>query len=67
MAAKNGASTRIILHFYVFFIVPEVFKHENGPKMAIFTLNGPFLTKHDIQDCCKYFYMNGSKKLCQYL
>ena len=31
------------------------------------TLNGPLLTKTDIQDFCKYFYMNGSKKLCQYL
>ena len=38
MAAKNGASTRIILYFSVFLIGPEVFKHKNSPRMAIFDL-----------------------------
>ena len=37
-AGTNCASTRSIIHFYVFFMVSEVFKSENSPKMAIFDL-----------------------------
>ena len=36
MATKKCASTRSIIHFYVFLMVPEVFKSENSPKMGLF-------------------------------
>ena len=41
MAVTNCASTWNIIHFFVFFMVSEVFKIENSPKMAIFDLKWP--------------------------
>ena len=38
LVKKNYASTRSIIHFYVFVKAPEVFEDENSPKMAIFDL-----------------------------
>ena len=53
-AVKNCASTCSIIHFYVFLMVPEVFKGENSLKMAIFDLK--WNPRFSI-----YFYLNSTK------
>ena len=61
-AAKNCASSRSIIHFYVFVMVPEVLKNEQSPKMGIFNLKWAILDPKKIQGYQQYFYLNGTKK-----